>query len=149
MDVNSDYFIIKTKAMTWRMMSTPRKVDKSRTFEKCSLQKDRFVQMILVGWKLSFSDCYVQKVSIQMGLLKLIEVNKVFNIWGLCPKWNSWWLWIRNEHFTGWFNKILYCVNRADMSWKRDLWITLADKESGKSWRCYEYLDDYPQWFLS
>lgn len=34
-----------------------------------------------------------------MELLKLIEVNKVFNIQGVCPKWNSWWLWSVNEHF--------------------------------------------------
>ena len=36
--------------------------------------------MILVGWKSSFSDCYVEYISTQMELLKLIEVNKVFNI---------------------------------------------------------------------
>ena len=29
--------------------------------------------MILVAWQASFSDCYVQRVFIQMGLLKLIK----------------------------------------------------------------------------
>jgi hypothetical protein len=36
--------------------------------------------MILVAWSASVSDCYVQRVLIQMGLLKLIEGNKVFNV---------------------------------------------------------------------
>lgn len=35
--------------------------------------------MILVAWQASVFDCYVQRLLIQMGLLKLIEVNKVFN----------------------------------------------------------------------
>lgn len=38
------------------------------------------VQMILVGCKWSFFDCYVQRVFIQMGLLKPVEVDKVFNV---------------------------------------------------------------------
>ena len=29
--------------------------------------------MILVGWNTSFTDCYVQRVFIQMGLLKAIK----------------------------------------------------------------------------
>ncbi len=36
--------------------------------------------MILVAWQASFSDCYMQRVPIQMGLLKLIEVNKVVKV---------------------------------------------------------------------
>lgn len=33
-----------------------------------------------------FSNCYEQRLPIQMGLLKLIEINKVINVWGVCPK---------------------------------------------------------------
>lgn len=36
--------------------------------------------MIIAALGASFSICYVQRVLIQMGLLKLIEVNKEFNI---------------------------------------------------------------------
>ena len=36
--------------------------------------------MILVAPGASFAVCYVQRVFIQMGLLKLIEVNKVVNV---------------------------------------------------------------------
>lgn len=36
--------------------------------------------MILVAPGASAFDCYVQRVLIQMGLLKLIEVNKVVNV---------------------------------------------------------------------
>ena len=36
--------------------------------------------MILVASGASVFDCHVQRVLIQMGLLKLIEVNKVFNV---------------------------------------------------------------------
>lgn len=47
---------------------------------KCSLHNGRPVQRILVASRASFSDCYVQRVPIQMGLLKQMEVNKVVNI---------------------------------------------------------------------
>ena len=33
--------------------------------------------MILVAWGASVFDCYIQRVLIQIRLLKLIEVNKV------------------------------------------------------------------------
>ena len=36
--------------------------------------------MILVALGASVFDCYVQRVLIQMGLLKFIDVNKVFNV---------------------------------------------------------------------
>ena len=36
--------------------------------------------MILVALGASVFDCHVQRVLIRMGLLKLIEVNKVFNV---------------------------------------------------------------------
>ena len=36
--------------------------------------------MILVAVGVSVFDCYVQRVLIQIGLLKLIEANKVFNV---------------------------------------------------------------------
>ena len=36
--------------------------------------------MILVAWYASIFDCYVQMLLIQMGLLKLIEANKVVNV---------------------------------------------------------------------
>lgn len=36
--------------------------------------------MILVAPGTSIFDCYIQRALIQMGLLKLIEVNKVFNV---------------------------------------------------------------------
>lgn len=36
--------------------------------------------MILVASKESVFDCYVQRVFIKMGLLKLIEGNKVVNV---------------------------------------------------------------------
>ena len=36
--------------------------------------------MILVALVVLVFDCYVQRVLIQMGLLELIEGNKVFNI---------------------------------------------------------------------
>lgn len=36
--------------------------------------------MILVAEGASFSDCYVQRVLIQMGLLKWMEVNKVVHV---------------------------------------------------------------------
>ena len=45
--------------------------------------------MILFARKMIFTDCYVENISTQMELLKIIEVNKVFNIYGVCPKWNS------------------------------------------------------------
>ena len=45
----------------------------SRFFRKCSLHNDRSVQMILVAAGASAFDCYVQRVSIQMGLLKSIK----------------------------------------------------------------------------
>jgi len=92
MDADSDYLIIKRKSWHEEWCSHRWKADKSRTFKKCSLLNDRFLQMIFVGWKASFFDCYVQSESIQMELLKLIEGNKVFNIWGVCPNWNSWWV---------------------------------------------------------
>ena len=40
----------------------------------------RLFQIILVALGASAFDCYVQRVLIQMGLLKLIEVNKVVNV---------------------------------------------------------------------
>lgn len=36
--------------------------------------------MILVAREMIFTDCYAETMSTQMELLKLIEVNKVFNI---------------------------------------------------------------------
>ena len=36
--------------------------------------------MILVAWGASVFDCYIQRVLIQIRLLKLIEVNKVVNV---------------------------------------------------------------------
>ena len=36
--------------------------------------------MILVALGASIFDCHMQRVLIQMGLLKSIEVNKVFNV---------------------------------------------------------------------
>ena len=36
--------------------------------------------MILVAPGASVFDCYVQRVLIQTGLLKLIEVNKIVNV---------------------------------------------------------------------
>lgn len=36
--------------------------------------------MILVASEASIYDCYVQRVLIQMGLLKLIEINKVVDV---------------------------------------------------------------------
>lgn len=53
------------------------------------LHDDRLSQMIFVASGASVFDCYMQWELIQMGLLKLIEVNKVFNVCWVCPKWNS------------------------------------------------------------
>lgn len=143
MDADSDELIIKRKSWRERWCSHGCKLDFISAFKKWLVHNGKFVQMVLADSWASFSDCYVQRVSTQMGLLKLIEVNKVFNVWGVCPKWNSWLLWIRNEHFRCWFNKFLYCVDRADPDMKLDRINYLAERVLWKSWRCYVYSDEF------
>lgn len=62
------------------MMSTRQKPDLIGVFRECSLHDDKSFKMIIVTVGASIFDCYVQRVFIQMGLLKLIEVNKVVNV---------------------------------------------------------------------
>lgn len=44
-------------------------------FRECLLHDDRLFQMILVAAGALVFDCYVQRVLIQMGLLKLIKYS--------------------------------------------------------------------------
>ena len=84
MDADNDEVIIKRKS--WDEAThrddvyMAKSLILSRFFRKCSLHNDRSVQMILVALEASVFDCYVQRVLIQMGLLKFIEVNKVVNV---------------------------------------------------------------------
>ena len=84
MNADSGYLIIKRKASyivgVWDDVHTEKSLILPETFRTCSLHNGRPVQMGIVVPGASVFDCYVQRVFIQMGLLKLIEVNKVFNV---------------------------------------------------------------------
>ena len=83
MGADSDEFIIKLKSWNeaaYRNDVHTAKALFNRVFSECSSHNDRLCQMILVAPGASVFDCYVQRVLIQMGLLKLIEVNKVVNV---------------------------------------------------------------------
>ena len=105
--------------------------------------------MILVGWKLAFSDCYVQRASIQMGLLKQIEGNKVFNIWGVCPKWNSWWVDMR-MNISG-IDLTIFCIALFGQTCheKEIQGIALADRHCGNHEDIKNIWMKFPQWFRS
>ena len=84
MVVGNDEVIIKRKSWdeaTHRDdLHTAESLILSGFLEKCSLHDGRLFQMILFAERASVFGCYVQRVLIQMGLLKLIEVNIAFNV---------------------------------------------------------------------
>ena len=77
MDVDNDYLIIKRKAgpkdtHKYDVHIVERLINQGLFRNVCYMMAGS-VQMILVGCKLYFSDCYVQRVFTQMGLLKAIK----------------------------------------------------------------------------
>lgn len=84
MVVGNDEVIIKRKSWdeaTHRDdLHTAESLILSGFLEKCSLHDGRLFQMILFAERASVFGCYVQRVLIQMELLKLIEVNIAFNV---------------------------------------------------------------------
>ena len=75
MDADSDYLIIKRKLRHEVWWSHRWKPDFISAFTKWLLHNGRSVQTILAASWASFSDCYVQSESIQMGALKAIKYS--------------------------------------------------------------------------
>ena len=79
MDADSDEVIIKRKAgpkdtHKYDVHIVERLINQGLFRNVCYMMAGS-VQMILVGCKLYFSDCYVQMVFTQMGLLKAIKYS--------------------------------------------------------------------------
>ena len=95
MVVDNDEVIVKRKASYIAGVRNDVHIVKSlilsRFFRKCSSHNDRSVQMILVAAGASAFDCYVQRVSIQMGLLKAIKYStfKVSALNGIVDEWTE------------------------------------------------------------
>lgn len=84
MVIENDEVIIKRKlwdeATHWNDVYTAESLILSSLLWNVRYMMTGMFQMTLIAPGASVFECYVQRVFIQMGLLKLIEVNKVVNV---------------------------------------------------------------------
>lgn len=84
MDADNDEVIIKRKSNyivgVWDDVHTAKSLILFDFLGNVRYMMTGVFQMILVAPGASVFECYVQRMLIQMGLLKFIEVNKVVNV---------------------------------------------------------------------